>query len=314
MCTFGVLGLSCETPAASGPLGLHTKTRELQTYTLEGPGASNTTKKPREDPQRERKRTKMRAGEGKKSAKFWVSHPSGPRPSEPHFGEPQFRAPHFEAPPFGLGAHPWAPHPSEPHPSAAPFGAPRPCFFCPVCVFLSRMHLFILSRQRFVYFVPFPFFFVPWRFFCPNTLDEVDFTLQRASRTGGSAGGLSIVNVCPSWSASCRRCLMSQMKRLMCMLCGLQGSVVCPLVFCPDKQENKDGREPRRVRGRGGAELRHTTECMRAQNFDDFSSMSPLILSSPQLSNISTRSSVVAMTRNKWWQLCGVGSVTACRR
>ena len=145
-------------------------------------------------------------------------------------------------------------------------------------------------------------------------VDEVDFTLQRASRTGGSAGGLSIVNVCPSWSASCRRCLMSQMKRLMCMLCGLQGSVVCPLVFCPDKQENKDGREPRRVRGRGCAELRHTTECMRAHNFDDFSSMSPLILSSPQLSNISTRSSVVAMTRNKWWQLCGVGSVTACGR
>ena len=107
------LGLSCETPA-------------------EGPGASNTTKIQREDPQ-ERKRTKMGAGEGKTSAKFWAPHPLGP---------PPFKAAHF--------------------------GAPRPCFFvqfvtsylfpvlffCPVCHFLicseycfclSRMHLFILS-------------------------------------------------------------------------------------------------------------------------------------------------------------------------
>ena len=37
MCTFGILGLSCETPAASGP-GLHTTSRELQTCTFEGLG------------------------------------------------------------------------------------------------------------------------------------------------------------------------------------------------------------------------------------------------------------------------------------
>ena len=59
------LGLSCETPAASGPPGLHTTTRELQTYTFDGPGASNTTKIPREDPQRGKKRTNFAAGEGK---------------------------------------------------------------------------------------------------------------------------------------------------------------------------------------------------------------------------------------------------------
>ena len=32
------LGLSCETPAALGPPGLHTTSRELQTCTSEGPG------------------------------------------------------------------------------------------------------------------------------------------------------------------------------------------------------------------------------------------------------------------------------------
>ena len=52
MCTFGVLGLSCETRAA-------------QHFRV--PAFKNTTKIPREDPQRERKRAKMGAGEGKKS-------------------------------------------------------------------------------------------------------------------------------------------------------------------------------------------------------------------------------------------------------
>ena len=41
--------------AASGPPGLHTTTRELQTCTFERPSASNTTKIPREDPQRGKK-------------------------------------------------------------------------------------------------------------------------------------------------------------------------------------------------------------------------------------------------------------------
>ena len=38
-----------------GPWGFHTTARELQTCTFEDPGASNTTKIPREDPQREKK-------------------------------------------------------------------------------------------------------------------------------------------------------------------------------------------------------------------------------------------------------------------
>ena len=77
MCTFGVLGLLCETPAASGP---------------------NTTKIPREDTQRETKRAKMGAGEGEKSAKCWVPHPSWPHPSWPDFSS-------VWAPPFGAMTH-----------------------------------------------------------------------------------------------------------------------------------------------------------------------------------------------------------------
>ena len=89
------LGLSCETPAASGPLGLHTTTRELQTYTFERP--ANTTKIPREDHQRGKKNTNFVAGEGKKSAKFCSPNPSGPT----------LRAPNLRGPIFsGLGPYP----------------------------------------------------------------------------------------------------------------------------------------------------------------------------------------------------------------
>ena len=58
------LGLSCETSAAC---------------------ASNTTKIPRGDTQRDRKKSEMVAGEGEKNAKFWASHPSGPQNSGPIF-------------------------------------------------------------------------------------------------------------------------------------------------------------------------------------------------------------------------------------
>ena len=50
---------------------LHTTTRELQTCTFDGPGASNTTKIPREDLQRKTKRAKMGRERGK-NAKFWA--------------------------------------------------------------------------------------------------------------------------------------------------------------------------------------------------------------------------------------------------
>ena len=59
----------------------------VQTCTFEGPGASNTTKIPREDPQRERKRTKMGAGEGKKKREILGPHPSGPHPAKPQPSE-----------------------------------------------------------------------------------------------------------------------------------------------------------------------------------------------------------------------------------
>ena len=74
---------------ASGPPGLHTTTGELQTCTFQGPGASNTTKIPRKDPQ-ERERQKIVAGEGKKSAKLWASTLLGPTLRGPPFVVPKF--------------------------------------------------------------------------------------------------------------------------------------------------------------------------------------------------------------------------------
>ena len=55
---------------ASGPPGLHTTTRELQTCIYEGLGLQNTTKIQREDTQRGKKRTNFAAGEGKKERNF----------------------------------------------------------------------------------------------------------------------------------------------------------------------------------------------------------------------------------------------------
>ena len=63
MCTFGVLGLSCEAPAAPKPRRLHTTAR-AQTCTFQGPGLQNTSKIQRKE--REERKTIV-AGEGKKS-------------------------------------------------------------------------------------------------------------------------------------------------------------------------------------------------------------------------------------------------------
>ena len=93
--------------AASGPPGLHTTARELQTCTYQGPGASNTTKIPRKDPQEREERKKIVAEEGKKSAKFWAPtfrrpHPSGPPP----FGAPTLRGrPFLGLPPPARADH-----------------------------------------------------------------------------------------------------------------------------------------------------------------------------------------------------------------
>ena len=86
MCTFGVLGLSCEAPAALKPPGFHTTTRELQTFTFKGSGASNTTKIPRADTQIDTKRAKWSREREKKREIL---------------GPPPFGAPPFGAQPFG---------------------------------------------------------------------------------------------------------------------------------------------------------------------------------------------------------------------
>ena len=93
MCTFGVLGLSCETPAAP-------RTPNVQ---FEYPGASNTTKFPREDPQREREKERKWGREmEKKSAKFWpptLRAPTlrAPTLRAPTLGTPTLRPPFFRA-------------------------------------------------------------------------------------------------------------------------------------------------------------------------------------------------------------------------
>ena len=126
MCTLGLSGCRVEPRRThqTGPPGLHTTTRELQTRTFERPGASNTTKIPRENPQRERRRNEISGGrEQKKSAKFWAPHPSGPtlrapNPSGPTFsgfGPPPLRGPHLSgSPPLRV------PTPPGPHPSGSP--------------------------------------------------------------------------------------------------------------------------------------------------------------------------------------------------
>ena len=69
---------------AMGPPGLHTTARELQTCTFEGPGASNTTKIPREDPQRKTKRAKMGRERDKTARNFGLPTLRGLHPSGPH--------------------------------------------------------------------------------------------------------------------------------------------------------------------------------------------------------------------------------------
>ena len=90
------LWLLCETPEALGPPGLRTRTRELQTCTLERPGLQNTTKIPREDTQRGKKKEFL-SGRGEKKREIL-----GPPP----FGPPPFGPPPFGPPPF-LGLGPW---------------------------------------------------------------------------------------------------------------------------------------------------------------------------------------------------------------
>ena len=61
-----------------GRRGFTRQPQELQTFTFDSPGASNTTKIPQEDTQRKTKRAEMEAERGEKNAKFGALHPSGP--------------------------------------------------------------------------------------------------------------------------------------------------------------------------------------------------------------------------------------------
>ena len=103
--------------------------RNLAGHISGPPGASDTTKIPRKDPQRVNKRKKNVAGE-EKSAKFWASHPSGLPPFGPptHSGLPPFGAPTPSWPPL-LGSRPFR----TPPPSVmADFG--QSILVCDCCV------------------------------------------------------------------------------------------------------------------------------------------------------------------------------------
>ena len=71
--------------------GFHTTTRELQTRTSEGPGASNTTKIPREDPPVREKERKWERERGKKAG---------------NVGPPRLRALALRAPTLRAGTIP----------------------------------------------------------------------------------------------------------------------------------------------------------------------------------------------------------------
>ena len=89
MCTFGVFGFSCE---VQGP-----RSRRSFTWQSERPNVlisgflafKNTTKIPRKDSQRGKKRTKMGVGEGKKKRNFGPPPPFG----TPSFGTPPLWSP-----------------------------------------------------------------------------------------------------------------------------------------------------------------------------------------------------------------------------
>ena len=140
------LGLSCETPAA--PVGLTSEpscrgfTRQPENSKrahFRAPALQNTTKIPREDPQRDTETAKRWREREEKARNFGPPtpsgptllgptllgpHPSGPHPSGPHPSGPHPSGPHPSGP-HPSGPHPSGPHPSGPHPSGLhPFGAP----------------------------------------------------------------------------------------------------------------------------------------------------------------------------------------------
>ena len=144
--------------------GVSHDSQRAQTCTFERPGASkhhqNSTRRP---PERHRNSETV-AGKGRKSAKFWAPHPSGPHlpfaappfrgptlrgPTlrDPTLLGPTLRGPTLRAPPFGaplfLGLGP--PPIGAPPVGAPPFGAPP--FWAPP-VGCSFFHAFSNKRTE----------------------------------------------------------------------------------------------------------------------------------------------------------------------
>ena len=134
------LGLSCETPAAPpdraccwwclllvvpGAAGARTRQPEnSQRAHFRAPALQNTTKIPREDPQRDTERAKRWRERDEKARNFGPPTLPGPHPSGPHpSGAPPFWEPHPSGPHFILGSGPptlrgptlRGPHRSGPH-------------------------------------------------------------------------------------------------------------------------------------------------------------------------------------------------------
>ena len=153
----------------AGRRGFHTTARGRKRAHVTVRAFQNTTKIPREDPQREKKERKWAAGEGKKSAKFralemvppFGSHPSAPTLRVP----PPLRAPTFS----GFGSQPlWAPPLCSP-----PFGLP---FFLPVVLARGFFPLEVAAR---VFSMPEVF---SRYFFLPTVLARGLFPLSFAAR------------------------------------------------------------------------------------------------------------------------------------
>ena len=88
-----------------GPPGCHTTTREPKRAHLSVPVFKNTTKIPREDPQKREERKKFPAGE-KKRAKFWaVQGKGGPAEGGPGETPQNLEHTHQQAPPTGTNRH-----------------------------------------------------------------------------------------------------------------------------------------------------------------------------------------------------------------
>ena len=98
MCTFGVLGLLCETSAASGARrGFTRQPENSKRAHLSAPALQTPPKFHEKDQQESEKRIKNCGGKGKKTRNFGHPTPSGPHHSGPIFSG--FGTTPFEAPP-----------------------------------------------------------------------------------------------------------------------------------------------------------------------------------------------------------------------